>query len=809
VSRLRTRRSRAIVSILAAALLVAGGVAAFAADDGPSGGGDRPLIITAEVQRRTLTDDVTLKGTVGRVEQRQVDATAPGHISAVHVDDGATVEAGQAILSIDGRDAVAAPGDFPFFRELDVGSQGNDVRQLEQILSEAGFSPGPVDSLYTDQTRAALAGWQSAHGYPGGTAERDETVTVALGQGTGYTLGDETAGAVVIGTRALTSAPRSKLSIITDGMPRISVQAMNAEVAEGAPAQFRISTDRDHDEVDLDVTVGGTAGVDDIVPPTVPVKFARNARSMVVDVPTRQDDRVEPDETIVFTLEPNTNVAVDSTAAVTSIVSDDVPELQIAGGGGVTEGARSVLLVTADQPPMRDTQITLTPGGDAVAGTDYQKLAPFVVLRAGNDRVEVPVVTLADDVIEDAERVVVSLASSSAGTYRIGREASAVVTIDRAVGAAAMPTLTLRASATNVPEGKPVPLSLSLSRAITDDLTIELAYAGDAVSGADYNPAPGRIVVPAGMTSFDIAVPTVDDDIVERDHTLTMSLAPSALFHRASQSAVTAVIESDDVPELRLAGGVDRVREGGVQGFTIVADQAPVEAISVAYQVLGSATPGQDFDALPGIAILPAGATEVTVALRTVADDVSFRPTDIIVGQWPTRIGQVLVDEGQSVAAGAPLLSLTDAGLTVTLRASATDRTKLQPGQKATVKLQDSSDSVEGTISQLDETASVDEQTKEQYYEGKIDVGDLPAADGAIVTIEVVLDQRTDALTVPIAAVKQDGDGNDVVRVIDLADNGEVTEMKVTTGISEGSYIEVREGLQGGEVVIVQIDNAG
>src|SRR4029079_772713 len=137
--------------------------------------------------------------------------------------------------------------------------------------------------------------------------------------------------------------------------------------------------------------------------------------------------------------------------------------------------------------------------------------------------------------------------------------------------------------------------------------------------------------------------------------------------------------------------------------------------------------------------------------------------------------------------------------------ASATDRTKLKLGQKATVKLQDSSDSVEGTISALDETASVDEQTKEQYYEGKISVGELPAADGATVTIEVVLDQRNDALTVPIAAVKQNGEGKDVVRVMDLDHGGTVKEMPVTTGISEGSYIEVRTRLQGGEVVVVQV----
>ena len=39
-----------------------------------------------------------------------------------------------------------------------------------------------------------------------------------------------------------------------------------------------------------------------------------------------------------------------------------------------------------------------------------------------------------------------------------------------------------------------------------------------------------------------------------------------------------------------------------------------------------------------------------------------------------------------------------------------------------------------------------------------------------------------------------------------LATGGKVTEVPVTTGLSEGSFIEVTEGLKGDEVVIVEVD---
>jgi multidrug efflux pump subunit AcrA (membrane-fusion protein) len=44
------------------------------------------------------------------------------------------------------------------------------------------------------------------------------------------------------------------------------------------------------------------------------------------------------------------------------------------------------------------------------------------------------------------------------------------------------------------------------------------------------------------------------------------------------------------------------------------------------------------------------------------------------------------------------------------------------------------------------------------------------------------------------------------VRVIDLDHGGKVTEVPVTTGLSEGSFIEVTQGLKGDEVVIVEVD---
>ena len=128
------------------------------------------------------------------------------------------------------------------------------------------------------------------------------------------------------------------------------------------------------------------------------------------------------------------------------------------------------------------------------------------------------------------------------------------------------------------------------------------------------------------------------------------------------------------------------------------------------------------------------------------------------------------------------------------------------------MKLTGGDKEVDGTISELDEnltslTASTPGGPAQQVYEGKINVADLGAADGASVSIDVTVQQKPNVITVPIAAVKQNGSGQDVVRVDRPREHGRhVTDVPVTTGLSEGSYIEITKGLKGNETVIVEVD---
>jgi hypothetical protein len=447
--------------------------------------------------------------------------------------------------------------------------------------------------------------------------------------------------------------------------------------------------------------------------------------------------------------------------------------------------------------------VLLAAGGDATPGLDYDSFAPTVTLTNGSPSATVTVQTRTDVTVESTEHALVSISPSPSASYAVGSPSTATVTI---TDAGVTPVVTLTEGPGEVPEGQPATFTAGLNQPLNVPLQIYLSYSGEADKDEDYSPAAGALVFPPGQTSLPITIQTVNDDRVEEDESMTVQLAKHSGYKVGSPDGGDVLIKSDDVPKVNVVGGA-AISSGGSTTFAIVADQAPIVDTTVQYTATGTAKPGVDIQPLTGTVLLPAGSTMAPVPLYTVNTNVVFVPTDMIVAQWPTNVSKVLVGEGDLAPAGTPLFSITETGFTVTLKASAADRSKLKVGQKVTVEVQGGGKTADGVITELNENATVDPETKQQTYEGKVQVqGDLGATDGAPVTIDVVLQDKPGVLTVPIAAVKQNGSGQDVVRVIDLEHGGRIREQIVKTGLTEGSYIEIQKGLKGDEVVVVEVD---
>ena len=696
---------------LATGLIAVIGVAVLL---GRQSGGDstnNELLITPRaVERRDLSDVLTVSGEVRRDETKKINSAVDGKVSQINVEDGDTVEVGDGVFALDGRTAVAVPGEFSFYRELTVGSVGPDVKQLETILNDSGYKIRDIDTLFTEETRTALAKWQFDRQYSGSSNESDETITASLSpNGAAYSVGRENTAAFIVTQAVPTSSGASLRPLVVK--PTLNISASTLTVAEGASVTFTI---------------------------------------------------------------------------------------------------------TADVAPTSDLTIALNTTGSAAAGDDpandddYDTILGSATIKAGELTTSFTSQVFADNTIEDDEDIIVTMTTQFGNdpTYIRGNTYEVRVVI-AANGSELRPLLTVKASSETISEGSSVTFTVRTSVKSNRDIQFNVTLSGNASQDVDFlTPDRDTYTINAGSYSVDVQIQIRRDNTVEPDETLVLTLnsdtPPSGKTDRyflGTPTVAEVTIESDDLPELSLVGG-GTVAEGGTSSFRIVADAAVTKDTSVNYQLSGTAQNGADYKALSGTIIMRAGSSSVTVPINVINDDVIFKPSDMLVADWPARIGKVEVDEGEFVLQGNVVLSLTEPQFTITMKVSPTDRAELEVGQAVSVDLKVGGQILPGVISELNDSANVG-AAGEELYEGTITVtGDFSAVDGATVSIDVTLAEALQVLAVPVAAVLRSADG-DEVRIVN--DAGTITRVKVTIGLIDGEWVEIKDGLKGDELVVVDI----
>ena len=694
---------------------------------------DGPTYVVAPVERRTLSDEITVRGEIRRDQLQRITANVDGQVSSVLVDDGDTINAGDVLYAIDGRAAVAVDGEFSFFRRLDVGSDGPDVLQLETILSESGYDVGTVDQLFTEETRSGLRSWQIARGYGGASPEPNENIIISLSSNTaGYSIGAQNTIAIELQPSVPDQSLTSAKSSWETQTALYSQNTMNAEAF--VPANF---------------------------------------------------------------------------ASQNNVLQDDRPVIEVSvNPSSVVEGETATFTFTSDIPMASDTVIDYVVTGSATADDDYEDdpLDGSFIFPAGAQSFDLQIETLTDNEIESAEELIIEVGEGfSVGDnlpYRLGALREAKLEITSPAGD--VQTIEIRSITPSVSEGGNLTFEFQTDKISNEDTIIKISVWGTATSGSDFIAEDLEVELPANQETVSLTFQTRNDSQVEPDEELWVTILsnPNETYAIGSPKSALGIIESNDLPELTISGG-GGIGEGGNAEFVINADQPVTEDTSINYTLRGSATPGRDYKELPGTVIMPAGQSQVTVQIETIDDDVLFLPGDMVVASWPARIGTVSVDDGEFILLGQQVLTLTEPDFTITLTLNPTDRGNLEVGMEVEVELQASDqDAVPGVILELDETATVAADGSERY-EGVIQTfEDLDAVDGANVNVDVTREEKIDVITVPVAAVLQDGQGNDVVRVV-LTD-GTTRQVQVKVGLSEGAYVEITEGLSGEELVLVE-----
>jgi HlyD family secretion protein len=156
-------------------------------------------------------------------------------------------------------------------------------------------------------------------------------------------------------------------------------------------------------------------------------------------------------------------------------------------------------------------------------------------------------------------------------------------------------------------------------------------------------------------------------------------------------------------------------------------------------------------------------------------------------------------DEVEAASATANILVVTDSGFEVTFSVSVDDLTDVEVGQQAEVLPDGHRDPLEG------EVVAIGQPGEGSSYPVTVGLsGDTSSlGNGSVASVEVVTSAADETLAVPTSAVLVEGDRS----TVQVVDGDEVRDIEVETGAVGSTWVEILDGLEAGqEVVLADLD---
>ena len=317
-----------------------------------------------------------------------------------------------------------------------------------------------------------------------------------------------------------------------------------------------------------------------------------------------------------------------------TIDDDDLPKVSLAAES-VLEGNVATITVRLSSALNSAVTIPITLTAGTAEGSDYGTLTPSSVTLAAGTTTGTSTIQTHHDSDADDETLTVALGTLPS-TVSAGSPSSIIL---RIVDDEGRPKVLLSASPTTVVEGAAVAVTATLSKALTQAVSIPLTYGGnrgDTAEPGDYN-ALASITIAAGATAGTGSVQT-NEDADGDDERFTIALgalaargvaghtpdSPWRVRHRPDRRR-----DRDYRQRERHGDAVGDEHHGGTEGEAvelILRFSAPAPSseygADVVVWVAGTNTEANDEDVREGSTTIrvPAGATSVSFTLNTYRD---------------------------------------------------------------------------------------------------------------------------------------------------------------------------------------------
>lgn len=466
-------------------------------------------------------------------------------------------------------------------------------------------------------------------------------------------------------------------TIYDDDGPTPSVSVRDVRVTEGTgiatSAVFVVSLSRPTGyDVVLDVgTSNGTAEAGtDYASLNGQFTISPPLTNLAIPVSIVADAADEMDEEVFYVrVKSAANATIADGLAVGTVVDDDpVPLISIddivvsEGDAGVTNGFFTVSLSAASG---LDVGVDYaTSNGTALSAADYVASTGRITITAGTLQKSIPVSVIGDLLNEpDLENYFVNLSNPANG--RLGRRRGQCTIADNEI------TPFMWISSVSVIEGdsgtRDAVMTVNLSDRSVDPISVNYATSnGTALAGLDYTAATGVVRIAAGNLSATIVVKVNGDAIDEGDSEkfyVNLRNVSNAIL---SGSRGQCTIIDDDAPMISIRNASLTEGDTGQTNMTFALTLSAVGVLDVLVDYAtsnGTAQAGSDYQEARSVVRVPAGQTNVTIAIPVFGDRIDEGASEnVYVHLLAATNGTILVNRAEGTIIDndpPPLISVT------------------------------------------------------------------------------------------------------------------------------------------------------
>ena len=178
---------------------------------------------------------------------------------------------------------------------------------------------------------------------------------------------------------------------------------------------------------------------------------------------------------------------------------------------------------------------------------------------------------------------------------------------------------------------------------------------------------------------------------------------------------------------------------------------------------------------------------------------------ETVTAGFAGRVNKLNISEGDEVTVGEELAQIADfRHMKVSFRVDEYDIGDIQVGQACTVTATATEKQFETTIDTIDYISSSSGNVAYYTATASVDVGDASVLPGMQVTVSITQEEAQDVVILKVDAISFDATNQAYVWMKNEA--GGLEQKYITTGVSNGNYIEVTEGLSDGDEVYVEVE---